>query len=297
MTTKKVSIIVPSYNHGRFLKALIESIYNQTFKDFDLTVLDDGSKDDSPQILKELSQQYGFKLITKENEGLCRTLNRGLSFATGEYVVIIASDDFMPLTRLEEQVQFLDAHPKVDVVAGSMNLINTEGAVVGQKHPALKGEISFKDMLRTNRVFAATAMLRRSVYERFGTYKDYHVFEDFYMWLKVLRGGGVIYNTSNIWAFYRLTNLDLEKKFNWYFKGAVQALSEFPSDPLVIRQMRLHRLAYCVKMSLLLGRQFLVKYPDVIQKLSFLEKSFILLLSFTPIIIRNKAMKILKIKS
>ena len=295
--TPKISIVVPCYNHEKFVAQLIESIYAQTFKDFELIVLDDGSKDGSPLILKDLSLKYNFKLVLKENEGICKTLNQGIDLASGTYFIAIASDDFIPPNRLEEQVSFLDKNSDIDVVAGSEIVVDKEGVEKSLKTPSIKGLVSFEEMLKINRVLTATVMMRMSVFDRFGRYNEDHVFEDYHMWLKLLKNGGKIFNTSNMWAYYRVNNPDLEKKFNWYFKGMVQALSDYQDNPLVAQSIMQQRFIYAVKVGLLLGGETFKKYPEVIKQLTTFQKIFIQCLTIIPSSLRDLLLKVLKLKA
>lgn len=292
----RVSIIVPSYNHSKFVKTLIDSIYSQTYKDFELIVIDDGSKDSSVELLTELSGKFGFEFISKANEGICKTLNLGISKAKGEFILIIASDDYMPEYRLEEQVKFMDGHRDVDVVAGSLTLIDNDGVIKGSNKPALQGYVSFEDMLKINRILTASAFVRSSIYKRFGNYDPQDVFEDYPMWLRVLKGGGKIFNTDRMWAFYRISNPDLEKKFNWYYKGAVQSLTKFMPDPVVAKFLGRHRFVYFTKLTLLLGAKAISSYKQVFLELNIIEKMIIFCVAITPGFIRSRLMLRLKLK-
>lgn len=296
MSRPKVSIIVPCYNHRRFIRTLIESIYSQIFKDFELIVLDDGSKDGSGELLIELSKKYGFKLVLKENEGLCKTLNKGIGLASGDFFTAIASDDFIPRYRLQQQVDFLESNPEVDVVAGGMEVVDIFNQPCGKRIPSLLGEISFDQMLKINRVMAATAMIRKNVFTNYGLYREDHVFEDYFMWLNILKNGGKIFNTDKIWAFYRVDNRELEKKIHWYYKGVTQALDEFQDEPLVSEYQYSHRLRYLLKLTLLKGRKVLKENSEYL-KLDSKGKVVINVVSFVPYLIRNSALKMLKLKS
>src|SRR5690349_13476521 len=95
-----VSVIVPSYNHEKFITECVESIMQQTYKNFELTVIDDGSRDGSRDILKQLQDKYGFNLVLQENIGLTSTLNKGIqNWGTGKYISFCASDDYWALDK------------------------------------------------------------------------------------------------------------------------------------------------------------------------------------------------------
>lgn len=85
-----VTVIIASYNHARYIEASIMSVINQTYKNIELLVIDDGSKDDSPALLKRLQQQHGFYLRLQANQGLARTLNDAIAQAKGDLIVPLA---------------------------------------------------------------------------------------------------------------------------------------------------------------------------------------------------------------
>lgn len=293
----RVSVVIPSYNHKPYIGLLIESIYRQSYKDFELIVLDDGSKDGSPEYLKELQSKFNFRLVLKPNEGLCATLNQGLSLARGEFIVNIGSDDIFPDDRLNEQVGFMDSHPDVDVAAGCMHLIDENGKKCGDKIPAKSGFISFDDMLTTNRVFAPTVIIRRSVFEKYGDYPSDFLLEDYYLWMRILKDGGKIYNTDKFWVYYRISNSNLEKKFNWYFKGACQVLESYRTFEGVTEQLRKNTVLFCIKMALLLGREFNAKYQEYFNQLRVHEKIIVTLVSMSPYCLRDFVLIKLKLKT
>ena len=103
-----VSVIVPCYNHEKYVEETIESIVNQTYENIELIVIDDGSKDASPQIIEELSKKYNFKFIHRSNKGLSATLNEGIRLSQGKYISVCASDDKLKLDKIEKQVKFME---------------------------------------------------------------------------------------------------------------------------------------------------------------------------------------------
>ncbi len=295
--TPKVSIIVPSYNHRKYLDDLLGSIYAQTFKDFELIIIDDGSSDGSAEYLKEVSSKYNFTLILKSNEGLCKTLNLGLGMAKGKYIVNFASDDVMTPNRLMEQVKFLDKHEEIDVIAGGVRLMNEEGVLYSKKIPAKRGLIQFDDMIAFNRISAPTAMIRRSVFDQFGKYPEGFLMEDYYLWLKILSSSKKIYNASDIWVHYRVRDENLEKKVVWYYQGAVQALSEYSEVKGVNKKMKIHFWVFCTKLSLVMGTKFKDKYRDEYLKIDLKWRPFFICLMKLPDQLRNRILVYLKVKA
>lgn len=110
-----VSIIVPAYNHDRFIKECLMSISNQTYVNKELILINDGSTDNTDKIVKEmyyfLNEQFTrFIYINKKNGGVCRCLNMGIDVSQGRYIVPFASDDFMLPLKLEHQIKYMEAN-------------------------------------------------------------------------------------------------------------------------------------------------------------------------------------------
>ena len=109
MRTPKVSVVIPTYNQPVYLREALDSVFAQTFKDYEVIVVNDGSTDDTPDLLK----QYGDRihLINQENRGIGPARNRGMDAATGRYVAFLDHDDLWYPRKLETQVAFMEKHP------------------------------------------------------------------------------------------------------------------------------------------------------------------------------------------
>lgn len=119
MAQPKVSIIVPNYNSGRFLKDLIESVLSQTYQNWELVIVDDNSSDESPQIAKNYSRQDSRIVLAHredDNKGACQRRNQGFKISSGEFVCFMDADDILPDDTLEIRVNELLSHPEVDMV-------------------------------------------------------------------------------------------------------------------------------------------------------------------------------------
>src|SRR5256884_5552042 len=128
MNTPKVSVIVPNYNHAPYLRERLESILTQTYKDFELLILDDGSTDDSYQIIARYERRARVRvLVNSTNSGSAFSQwNRGISLARGEYVWIAESDDSADPHFLEMLIPVLDETPSLGIAYCQSHLINTK---------------------------------------------------------------------------------------------------------------------------------------------------------------------------
>ncbi len=282
-----VSIIVPSYNHEKFIEQCIRSIMSQDYKNFELIVIDDGSRDKSHEILKQLESEFSFQLILKSNEGVTKTLNRGIDLASGELITFLASDDLMPPTRISEQVTAMQENPDYDVITGAIQIINEDGKLVRNKKLLRSGEIKFEQLIQRNCILAPTAVFRRSTFEKFGKYSEELLIEDYSMWLKILKAGGKILNKDQVWAIYRVTNINLEKRFKWYYDGFMQTLNEYSQDSRVIAQISRYQFIFIVKMVMLRGFSSISENKKIFHKLTLSQKAIALTVALTPQILRS----------
>lgn len=103
-----VSVIMPCYNHDAYVERAILSVLEQTYKNIELIVVDDGSKDNSCEVICRLSEKHGFTFVEQENAGVCKTLNRGVfEFSKGSYIAVLASDDYWAIDKIEKQMALI----------------------------------------------------------------------------------------------------------------------------------------------------------------------------------------------
>lgn len=124
----RVSIIIPSYNHSNHIGESIQSVLNQDWPDIDLIVIDDGSSDDSPKIIRQmLKDRDDCTFIARENRGLINTLNEGIALAQGEVLCSVASDDYLLPGSLRSRAEYLKNHPEcVAVFADGIHVTGSE---------------------------------------------------------------------------------------------------------------------------------------------------------------------------
>jgi len=169
-----VSVIMPSYNHKDYVLDAIESVINQRGVDFelDLVVIDDGSTDGSVDLLKQLhlERKEAFQLVIKDNEGLCKTLNRAVShYAKGDYIAIIASDDMWAPEKLSTQLRCLLNSPEYGLCYSNAQLFGEVSAPRRSSRFLFSGQV--KSLLTLyNFIPAGTVLYRRSLFDAIGGY-------------------------------------------------------------------------------------------------------------------------------
>ncbi len=119
----EVSIILPVKNQQEYIEKAIDSVYSQTYNEFELIVIDDGSRDETPYILERLKNKYGFKLLThRKNLGIVKALNNGLNEAKGKFIARMDGDDIMLPQRLEKQLKFLSENKNIDLIGTQVEI-------------------------------------------------------------------------------------------------------------------------------------------------------------------------------
>jgi glycosyltransferase involved in cell wall biosynthesis len=170
-----VSVVMPTYNGERFLRPAVESILNQTFRDFELIVIDDCSTDGTPRILAEFKDKDArLILLTNErNLGIAGATNRGLAVARAKYVALQDHDDISLPRRLQTQVDFLNAHPDIAVVGSAATLINDDGVPYGEfPLPCEEIDIKWRFLSYGDPLHYTSLMLRHPAMQDIGGYGE-----------------------------------------------------------------------------------------------------------------------------
>lgn len=212
----KISIIVPTFNQGKFIQADIDSILAQTFKDFELIIVNDGSTDDT--YLTLLAWAFcdpRVKYITKENGGTGSALNAGFAIATGEYETWFSSDNILYPTALEDFNDYLDTHHDIDYVYGNIEIgIMDPTGLVEIKRRNIKAEIAQDwnpEVLKHHYFLGIAWLWRRELRERAGAFQ-LEPCEDYAMVLEMERVGGRFAFLDKCLAWFRRHDGNLSKK-------------------------------------------------------------------------------------
>lgn len=184
MKNPKISIILPCYNGADMLDGAIESIQNQTFKDWELIIVNDCSTDNT----LEVANAYAAKderirvFSNEQNSKLPATLNHGFREARGEYWTWTSDDNLLLPNFCEEMSRYLDEHPEVGFVVGDEYIIDADGNIIGE---SIKPD-NIRPQLPLNNYVGATFMYRREIAQQMGEYRtDLFLVEDYEYWLRM----------------------------------------------------------------------------------------------------------------
>jgi alpha-1,3-rhamnosyltransferase len=211
-----VSIVIPSYNHENYIEETITSVMEQTYKNIELVVIDDGSTDNSDEVIKNCLARYknGFKYIRKENEGLIKTLNYGLSLINGQYYQALASDDIIYKDKIEKQVRFLEENQDHSMVFSDCHRFyeNTKLKIKASKDYKFKGGYIFKEIFTSYfSIPALTVLIRSNIIKEYGYLENFKV-EDWVLWNRIGFSHKIGYIDFPL-ALYRIHDENMHKNF------------------------------------------------------------------------------------
>lgn len=201
-----VSIIIPNYNTAHYLIEAIDSVYKSTFQDFEVIVVDDGSKDNSDAVVATYLQLENFKYIKQANKGLAGARNTGIREAKGEYLVFLDSDDIILPKKFSLQTAFLNANPAYDAVYSSSIFFKDgePGTKITTSFPNYSGHI-LKQLLYGNFIHVNTIMLRKEAVLKAGLFDEsLRELEDWDLWLRLSITGSKFYHQDIVLSEVRL---------------------------------------------------------------------------------------------
>jgi len=237
-----VSVVIPTYNTARYISEAIESVLAQTYKDFEIIVVDDGSTDNTYDVIKQYhannirdvrlieitnplqqtqqtqrtQQTHLTKLIYiyQKNRGRAGARNTGIRAAIGRYVAFLDSDDMWTPGKLEKQVDIMDGNEKIDFLFGDKQRFSDDGTTIissmFKKHhygetffgDPLYVRDAYKKLLRSNFIPTGTVIMRKECFDRSGLFDETIYVEDFEFWLRSALFNNLAYSTE-LWELER----------------------------------------------------------------------------------------------
>lgn len=230
----KVSVIIPTYNRARYICRAINSVLDQTFTDYEIIVVDDGSTDNTREVLAP----YGGKIvyIPQTNQGVSAARNKGIEQAKGEYIAFLDSDDYWMPEKLIEQVKILDANPRVGIVYCRMPIINAKGEKIGMKPAGVSGR-NLQELLEVGGdIPTSTVMIRRECFSKAGMFdRTLSMGEDMEMWMRTAQFYDLYEIENKVLAHYcrhtEQVTQDKVKVFSGLIQVSTKILKNFPTAP------------------------------------------------------------------
>jgi alpha-1,3-rhamnosyltransferase len=232
-----VSVVIASYNHAEYIEASIRSVMEQTYTNFELLVVDDGSQDSSVERISRLQVEYGFDFQVQQNCGLSRTLNSAIARSRGSLIVPFGSDDIMRPQRLAVQVAYLQDKPEVGICSANIEMIDAQGDLLPEKEQKQRNlpfrRLDFDDLFldRKPGPQAATLMFRREALEAVGGFNPDIRLEDVYICLSILRAGYFIDVLPDVLASYRKHERNTYKHLRFMVDNMKKTYELFSDHP------------------------------------------------------------------
>jgi len=205
LSKPSVSVLMPVYNAGNFLADALESILNQTYGDFELIIVDDGSTDSTAEILSEFQNKDKRIRVfrNRSNLGIVQTLNKGISHCSGKYIARMDADDISKHDRFEKQIHYMERNPEVSVLGASVSYIDAEGTLLN----VIRQCKLDRSLLSANPLLHPSVVMRKKILDETGArYEEkYRYAEDYYLWLLLSRIGR-IHAISDVVLYYRLSS-------------------------------------------------------------------------------------------
>lgn len=193
-----VSVVMPAYNSEKYIAEAIESILNQTFKDFEFIIINDASTDKTLEIIKEYAKKDKRIIVinNEKNIKICKSLNRGIKISKGKYIARADADDISYPDRFQNQIEFMEKNDDVGVVGGYMQIFNGEtGKNISVRRYETEDKILRKNIFFYSPLSHPSVVFRKQVFDNIGLYNEnYTDCEDLEFWFRI----GFKYKFANI---------------------------------------------------------------------------------------------------
>lgn len=249
MGTPKVSILVRTYNRERFIGETIESILGQSYQNFEILVVDDGSTDGTEALIK-LVHDERIRYHYQPNQGQTSAMNTGVRMAIGEYLAILDSDDLWLPEILRTALEHLESDPSAGMFYGRASSIDEFGNPLA---PILGCPLKYRDepmksLLYGDCVSPATIVIRRSCFDRIGLFdEELNGSEDWEMWIRIARYYKLIFYPQEVakYRFHKANYTGTPANFRGIISARVRVLDKVFSDPTLPEEaLSIRTLAY-----------------------------------------------------
>lgn len=222
-----VSIVAISYNHSLFLQQALSSLWQQSFRNWEVIIIDDASTDSSAFLIRDFIEQNPCQNVKKcifhsQNKGICKSFNEALKLCEGKYVIDFSLDDVMLPCRIEQQVEFFESLPEqVGLIFSNAQIIDSKGKFLHYHYPVNKyGKAQtpppqsnfFREVLRRYFICPPTIMYRKKMLEELGGYNEELAYEDFDLWIRASQKYEFAY-LDKVTTLYRKHTNSLSFKF------------------------------------------------------------------------------------
>jgi glycosyltransferase involved in cell wall biosynthesis len=278
----RVSVVIPTYNALKFLPQTIASVMAQTFQDFELLLIDDGSSDGTADWVAQYNQNtdgHKIQFFQQQRGGVSVARNLGIQNAQGEFIAFLDADDLWVPTKLAQQVNYLNQHPRVGLVHGAIALMDEAGTLTGRVLSSKPIASSLPRLLTQNAVACQTVLVRRSCFEQAGRFDSQaDTVEDWDLWMRVARFYPIV-GLPEVLAHYRQVESSLSRSHERMvptYHYVIEKNYEFCQDELTrlgVNDRRLKATSYASAYQCLAWKAIQCKSPDLKQANSYLSRA------------------------
>ncbi len=199
----EISVIIPAYNQAAYIRNAIQSVYNQTFSDWELIIVDDGSTDETALVLAGF-QDPRITIIRQTNHGVSAARNTGFQHSSAPLITFLDADDLFLPEKMSVLYEYLKAHPDIGMVVGGMQSMDSAGKICEEK--VIEADcLCFPGLLLENNIPLGGVMFRREWLERTGGFDEsMHTCEDWDVWLRMSIAGCHFASVDKMVVAYRI---------------------------------------------------------------------------------------------
>lgn len=224
-----VSIAIPCFNHAEYIEASIRSVMEHDYDHIELVVVNDGSTDNSLDVITALQNEYSFKVINQENRGLTAAVNAGFKATNGKYFTSFDSDDIMLPGRLKLQVDYLETRPEVGGCGANFTQIDRLGNHIDGAPVKKAASYTFDDIFRLNKGLGApTSLFKRQAIIDAGGYDINNKIQDLGIELQITHAGYRLDVLENIVTLYRRHDRNMSSDYKAIFPFYLMAANKYP---------------------------------------------------------------------
>lgn len=226
------SVVIPVYNSASFIDKALDSVRSQSCQDYEVLITNDGSTDDTEQVLREYARRYPefpLKLATQKNKGIGGARNNGLFRATGRFIAFLDADDLWSSEKLATMASFLESHPEVDVAYHD----EIEVRKGGVRHPLRYREVrepAYEDLLfRGNSLSTSATVVRRELAQRVGGFSESMEFnsaEDYEFWLRLANSRARFAHVPEILGEYHRVEGSVTQKIEYHHRNIFNVVAQ-----------------------------------------------------------------------
>lgn len=226
------SVVIPAYNSGGFVIKTLECLSAQDFKDFEAVIINDGSSDNTQEVIKGFISAHpdlNLRLINQENRGIAGARNRGIKEAKADYIAFLDHDDLWHPQKLSRCHEVLSRFPEVDLICHDEVLRDAGGNLLRRLHYGPLADDMFRRLLfRGNSLSTSATVVRRSALLRVGSFKEGREFstvEDYDLWLRLSKECR-FYFIPEVLGEYVINNKNASLEFERHYLNQIRVLNE-----------------------------------------------------------------------